>query len=179
MSLIALAALVALLIARHVLWSFAAQRPADYAAGPLLDPRQHLNGPLACDGVIFGPTGRVVSRFVARMEGEWQGDRGTLREWFRYDSGTEQMRVWHLELDAERRLQARAEDVIGTGMGQVQGSAMGLRYRIRLAPGAGGHVLSVVDWMYLTPDGVLVNRSQFRKFGLKVAELVATIRPAP
>ena len=28
------------------------------------------------------------------------------------------------------------------------------------------------------PGGALVNRSQFRKFGLKVAELVATIRPA-
>jgi len=38
-------------------------------------------------------------------------------------------------------------------------------------------VLKTVDWMYLTPDGTIVNRSQFRKFGIKVAELVATLRP--
>jgi hypothetical protein len=30
--------------------------------------------------------------------------------------------------------------------------------------------------MYLTPGGVIVNRSQFRKFGIRVAELVATMR---
>ena len=41
----------------------------------------------------------------------------------------------------------------------------------------GSHVLKTVDWMYLTPDGTIVNRSQFRKFGIKVAELVATLRP--
>ncbi|MEM7321134.1 MAG: DUF3833 family protein, partial [Pseudomonadota bacterium] len=34
------------------------------------------------------------------------------------------------------------------------------------------------DWMYLAPNGTIVNRSQFRKFGIQVAELVATMRPA-
>jgi hypothetical protein len=33
--------------------------------------------------------------------------------------------------------------------------------------------------MYLAPNGTIVNRSQFRKYGLKVAELVATLRPVP
>lgn len=169
---------LAALALRHLMWSFPAQKAVDYSDAVAFDPRTHLNGPLTCDGVIFGPAGRVVSRFTARMEGEWQGDQGILREWFQYDSGTEQARVWHLRLGPDGRLQAEAEDVVGAGSGQISGSAMGLRYRIRLAPGAGGHVLSVVDWMYLVPGGTLVNRSQFRKFGLKVAELVATIRPA-
>jgi len=34
----------------------------------------------------------------------------------------------------------------------------------------------VTDWMYLTENGTVMNRSQFRKFGIKVAELVATMR---
>ena len=38
-------------------------------------------------------------------------------------------------------------------------------------------MLSTVDWMYLTPNGTIMNRSQFRKYGIKVAELVATMRP--
>jgi hypothetical protein len=54
-----------------------------------------------------------------------------------------------------------------------------LRYRIRLTPEAGGHVLDVTDWMYLMENGTIMNRSQFRKFGIKLAELVATMRPAP
>ena len=37
-------------------------------------------------------------------------------------------------------------------------------------------MLDVVDWMYLTPNGTIINRSQFRKFGIKVAELFCTMR---
>jgi hypothetical protein len=51
-----------------------------------------------------------------------------------------------------------------------------LNYRIRLPESAGGHVLDTTDWMYLTENGTIINRSQFRKYGLKVAELVATMR---
>ena len=72
---------------------------------------------------------------------------------------------------------AEADDVVGTGTGRQEGSAVLLEYRLRLTPEAGGHVLSVTDWMYLTPGGAIMNRSQFRKFGIKVAELVATMRP--
>jgi hypothetical protein len=45
-----------------------------------------------------------------------------------------------------------------------------------MAESAGGHVLDVTDWMYLMENGTIMNRSQFRKFGIKVAELVATMR---
>ena len=44
---------------------------------------------------------------------------------------------------------------------------------------AGGWVLDVTDWMYLMENGTIINRSQFRKFGIKVAELVATMRQVP
>jgi hypothetical protein len=58
----------------------------------------------------------------------------------------------------------------------MTGSAVQLRYRIRLPEESGGHVLDTVDWMYLAPNGTVMNRSQFRKFGIPVAELVATMR---
>ena len=75
-------------------------------------------------------------------------------------------------------IRAEAPDLVGTGSGQQMGGSVMLRYRIRLPEDAGGHVLSVTDWMYLAPNGTIINRSQFRKFGIKVAELVATMRPA-
>jgi Protein of unknown function (DUF3833) len=169
--------MLALVILRSRYASFAAQRPADYASGPTFDLRQHLSGPLACEGVIFGPTGRVTSRFVADMQGTWSGDTGTLAEVFHYDSGTIQHRAWTLALGQGGNITATASDVVGQGQGRVEGSGVVLRYRIRLTPEAGGHVLDVTDWMYLMDNGAIMNRSQFRKFGIMVAELVATIRP--
>ncbi len=169
---------IALMALRTRYASFAAQAPSDYAGkGPDFDLRRHLSGPLTCEGVIFGPTGRVTSRFVADMQGSWDGATGTLSEVFRYDSGTVQHRAWTLTLGQNGKIVATAADVEGQGSGRVEGSGVLLRYRIRLTPEAGGHVLDVTDWMYLLDNGAIINRSQFRKFGIKVAELVATIRP--
>ncbi|OIQ70157.1 hypothetical protein GALL_482310 [mine drainage metagenome] len=52
-----------------------------------------------------------------------------------------------------------------------------MRYRLRLSGKHEGLVVNVRDWLYLLPDGTVLNRSQMRKFGILVAELVATIRP--
>ncbi len=146
--------------------------------GPDFDVRRHLSGPILCEGVIYGPTGRVTSRFVADMEGTWDGNRGTLTERFRYDSGAVQDRAWRLTVANDGAIRAEADDIVGTGRGRQEGAAVRLDYNIRLPAEAGGHVLAVTDWMYLMENGTIINRSQFRKFGIKVAELVATMRPA-
>lgn len=158
---------------------FRSQRPRDFAGkGPAFDPLLHLNGPILCEGVIYGPFGRVSSRFVARMHGVWDGNRGTLREDFRYDDGSTQQRAWRLVLLPDGRLQAEADDLAGLGAGQISGPAVQMRYRLRLPASAGGHVVSVVDWMLLVENGSILNRSRFYKFGIPVAELVATMRRA-
>jgi Protein of unknown function (DUF3833) len=167
-------------IARKRYWSFQAQQSSDLAkAGPVFDLREHLNGPILCEGLIYGPTGRVASRFVADMDGSWDGNTGTLRERFHYDSGTVQDRVWTLHLTPDGNIRAEAPDVIGAGSGRAEGAGVNMNYRIRLTPEAGGHVLNVTDWMYLMENGTIMNRSQFSKFGITVAELVATMRKRP
>jgi hypothetical protein len=169
--------LVLMVVSRRWI-GFTAQSPSDFAGqGPVFDPRTHLNGPIQCEGVIYGPFGRVASRFVADMNGTWDGNNGTLTEDFRYDSGLTQARCWTLQLGNDGGIRATAPDVVGDGAGVVCGASVRLRYRVRLAPSAGGHVLEVTDWMYLMENGTIMNRSQFFKWGIKVAELVATMRP--
>lgn len=175
--LIGASLMVAAMILKSRYLSFSAQRPEDYADGPMFDIRERFNGPIVCEGVIYGPMGRVSSRFVADFEASWSGNVGTMVEKFHYDSGQVQDRVWTLTLGNDGRIKAEAPDVVGTGTGQQNGSAVLLNYRIKLTKEAGGHALDVTDWMYLMANGSIMNRSQFRKFGIKVAELVATMRP--
>ncbi len=173
-----LATLLVLLAQRFA--GFRSQKPGDLAgASPRFDLRAALSGPILCEGVIYGPLGRVSSRFVAEMEGVWEGNRGVLRERFTYCSGRVQMREWRLTVGNDGTIRAEADDVVGAGSGRAEGAGVQLLYRIKLDPQAGGHVLDVVDWMYLMENGTIMNRSQFRKFGIKVAELVATMRPMP
>lgn len=174
---IALVVAALLLLAWPRFLGFRSQRPRDFAGkGPAFDPALHLNGPILCEGVIYGPLGRVSSRFVAKMEGVWDGNRGTLRESFRYDDGSEQQRAWRLVVQPDGRLQAEADDLAEVGAGQVSGPTVQMLYRLRLPASAGGHVVSVVDWMVLMENGSILNRSRFYKFGIPVAELVATMR---
>ncbi|MGJ8583992.1 MAG: DUF3833 domain-containing protein [Marinosulfonomonas sp.] len=157
---------------------FRSQKPQDFDGTlPAFDIRTHLSGPIDCEGVIYGPTGRVASSFVAKMNGDWRGASGTLSEDFTYSGGSVQHRKWNLSLGNDGRFTATADDILGTAKGVQNGKSVRMEYTIRLPEGSGGHVLSVTDWMYLMDNGNIINRSEMRKFGFKVAELVATMRP--
>mgnify|MGYP003886074007 FL=1 len=177
----ALLLLIVLAFAARSVWlSFRAQSPADYAGTePAFSLQRHLSGDLLCEGIIYGPTGRVTSRFTARMVGDWEGDTGTLTEAFTYANGRTQNRKWTLQMQDATHFTATADDIIGEARGELSGATLKMSYRIRLPEDAGGHVLDATDWLYLTGDGVIINRSEMRKFGIKVAELIATMRPAP
>lgn len=180
MKTLAVLLLLALLavIARNLFFAFRAQTPAEYAGtGPDFALPEHLSGEIASEGLIFGPNGRMTSRFVARMVGEWQGNSGTLSEEFTYSNGRQQSRKWFIELGENGTFTATADDIVGVARGTVSGATVKMEYRIVLPAEAGGHTLDVTDWLYLSENGVILNRSELRKFGIKVAELIATMRP--
>ena len=172
-------ALIALfLIIRERFAGFSSQTPRYYeTTKPSFSLNEHLSGPILCEGVIYGPTGKVATSFVAHMEGVWEGNKGTLSEDFSYSNGRKQLRKWHLTSGVENSFNATADDIIGVGKGVVSGSTAMLKYTIELPKEAGGYRLDVTDWMYLTENGTIMNRSEMRKFGFKVAELIATMRP--
>ena len=165
-----------------VFWSrkmrFVAQLPEHYAeTEPQVDIRQVLNGPMDAEGMIFDFRGRMTSRFTARFHASWDGAKGVMTEDFSYSTGRMQQREWTLDVGNDGRFRATAPDIIGTAEGVQSGATMKMTYRIALPKEAGGHVLDVTDWMYLVENGTILNRSEFRKFGIKVAELMATFRP--
>jgi hypothetical protein len=102
-----------------------------------------------------------------------------LSEEFSYSNGKQQSRKWFLTLGEGNIFTATAEDIVGKARGVVSGSTVKMEYQIVLPEEAGGHTLNAIDWLYLTESGVIMNKSEMRKFGLKVAELVATMRPDP
>ncbi|MCY4153041.1 MAG: DUF3833 family protein [Aestuariivita sp.] len=175
--LIGAGSVMLLCVVRHFVASFAAQKSEHYDSGqPIFDIQTQLNGPILCEGVIFGPLGRVSGRFVGNFDINWDGTVGIMKEHFRYDDGSELSREWQLHVEDGGRVRATAADIIGTAIGQQSGPTLKMKYRIKLEA-AGTPVLSAIDWMYLLPNGTIINRSQFRKFGIKVAELVATMKP--
>ncbi len=158
-------------------WGFSAQGTYDYAeASPEFVPADTLSGRYLSEGLIYDYTGRVAARFKAEMIGDFTETGGTLKEHFIYASGREDRREWTLTFQDDKRFTATAPDLVGKAQGEASGNALKMTYKLRLPEDAGGHVLSVTDWMYLTDEGTIINRSQMRKFGVKAAELIAVFK---
>lgn len=144
----------------------------------VLRVEEYFNGTLWADGLLLDRRGRVRRRFHVDMRGQWAGDWGRLHEAFVFDDGERQQRTWSLrrlpEQDGVRRYEATAGDVVGTARGHARGHE--LRWNYVLAVPVGGRVFHVRmdDRMYLLGERVLINRTEMRKFGVRVGTLFIT-----
>ncbi len=138
---------------------------------PALDLKTYFTGPIKAWGVVQNRRGEVTRRFDVEMIGSWSGDIGTLEEHFDYYDGKTQKRVWTIRKTADGRYEGTAGDILGTAQGQAEGSAMRWAYVMDLPVGDKTYRITFDDWMFLMNDGVLINRSYLKKFGITVAEL--------
>jgi hypothetical protein len=138
---------------------------------PVLDLQTYFTGPIKAWGLIQNRSGEVTRRFDVTMNGTWKGDVGTLEEHFQYYDGETQKRVWTITKTAENRYEGTAGDILDKASGHSSGSAMRWAYKMDLPVGDTTYRITFDDWMFLMNDGVLINRSYLKKFGITVAEL--------
>ena len=143
---------------------------------PTLDLATYFDGPLAAWGYFADRSGEVKRRFKVEMVGEWRGNEGVLTEDFSWSDGSTSRRVWRIKrLDAHRYV-GRADDVKGEADGVAYGNALQWKYTLLLPVDGKVYEVRFDDWMYLMEDGVMLNKSEMRKFGFKLGEVVIAFR---
>jgi len=140
-------------------------------SSPQLDLQEYFTGPIKAWGVVQDRKGHVTRRFDVTMVGTWEGDTGTLEEDFKYYDGEEQKRIWTIKRLGDGKYEGTAGDILGKADGEVQGSAMRWAYQMDLPVGDKTYKITFDDWMFQMNDGILINRSYLKKFGITVAEL--------
>ena len=149
----------------------------DYANNtPVLDIRNYLNGDLEAWGVFIDRKGKAEPSFHVIMKGSWQGNTGTLQEYFTYSDGKKDERVWTFTFADEHNFTATAHDVIGTAKGSQYGNAVNMNYVLALKTKESTHNVNMEDWLYLMDEKTVINRTWMSKFGINVGELVITFR---
>lgn len=138
---------------------------------PKLDLQEYFTGPIKAWGIVQDRKGHVTRRFDVEMVGTWEGGVGTLDEVFEYYDGKTDKRVWTIKKVADGQYEGSAGDIIGKASGAVEGNAMRWAYQMDLDVGDNTYRITFDDWMFLMNDGVLINRSYLKKFGITVAEL--------
>jgi hypothetical protein len=138
---------------------------------PRLDLFDYFAGDTRAWGIFESRSGELMRQFTVDIRGEVEGDSLTLTEDFVYADGETQQRIWRIRRLDEHRFEGRADDVVGTANGLAYGQALNWRYTLRLPFRDSTLEVKFDDWMYLQPDGVLINRATVSKFGFKVGEV--------
>jgi hypothetical protein len=146
---------------------------------PKMSMEEFFNGPIKGWGMVQDRKGRVVRRFDVVMEGSWEGDVGTLKEKFVYYDGEEQERIWTIKRSTDSRYTGTAGDIIGKAEGEVRGNAVRWKYQMDLKVGDSTYRITFDDWMFRMNDGILINKSYLKKFGITMAELTLFMQKQP
>lgn len=140
-------------------------------AQPQMKLEEYFKGPIKAWGMVQDRSGNVVRRFDIDLVGSWENGEGKLVEDFSYYDGEKQNRVWTIKKVADQRYEGFADDIIGKAEGEVVGNAVRWAYEMELPVDGRTFKVTFDDWMFLMNDGVLINRSYIKKFGITMAEL--------
>lgn len=133
---------------------------------------EYFNGPIKAWGIVQDRSGNVINRFEADMVGTWDGNQGVLDEDFVYlDTGEEKKRIWKITKIDDLTYEGRADDIIGTATGTPYGNAVRWTYEMDIDANGKTYRLKFDDWIWAMNDGVIINRSYLKKFGITFAEV--------
>ena len=152
-------------------------KPEDFAGRePTLLIEDYFAGRTKAWGMFQDRFGTVRRQFVVDIEGTWDGETLTLVEDFVYDDGETEQRIWRIKKRGEHGYVGEADGVIGTAEGEAYGNALYWTYDFALEVGESTWNVTFDDWMFLQPDGVLINRAEVSKFGIELGQVTLAFR---
>lgn len=127
-------------------------------------------------GLFEDRLGNVRREFVIDIEGVWDGEQLTLTEDFVYSDGERETRVWTLDKTGHDTYTGSTDNMIGDATGRVAGNAFNWQYDFNLRVGDGTWKVNFNDWMFLQPNGVLLNKATVSRWGLKIGTVFISFR---
>lgn len=138
---------------------------------PDLILEQYFLGRTFASGIFEDRFGNVRRQFTVDIDGTWDGKTLTLTEDFIFGDGETETRVWSIEKIAPAAYVGTADDVIGSAKGTVSGNTLNWKYDMRLKVGGSRVKVHFDDWMFLQPNGVLINKATISKLGLDIGRV--------
>lgn len=142
---------------------------------PKFELQTFFSGSLTAHGILKNRSGEVTRYFNATLEGSWDNGVGTLAEVFVFDDGEVQERTWVMTPDDQGNYSATANDVVGSGDIKIAGNALFMNYVLQVPYDGDLLEVNVDDRMYMVKEGVVINESVMKKFGVEVGYLSIVI----
>ena len=138
---------------------------------PALNIESYFDGPVIAWGMIQDYNDKVTRRFCVELVGIWIDNKGELKETFYFDDGEITYRNWQLVRTSNNQFTGTAEDVIGTAKGKQNGFAFQWQYQLSVDIDDKNYHFTLDDWMYQIDQYRVFNKTEMKKFGIKVADI--------
>ncbi|WP_395745474.1 DUF3833 family protein [Prosthecobacter sp.] len=160
--------------------SCSGSRARDFAdKGPPLDPKAYFSGHLQSSGMVQNHGGKVRDEFTTRIHGVPSQKGLLLIQDFTFASGRKVHRVWDIDVLDAHHFEGEASDGVGLARGEAWGNAFEWNYTLAVPKGGRKFDINFHQIMLLQPDGTLLNRAQFGKFGLRLGTVTESFRKLP
>lgn len=146
---------------------------------PPLVLEQYFLGQTRAWGMFQDRSGELKRSFEVDINGRMVNGELVMTEDFVYNDGEKSQRVWRIKRLDANHYEGRADDVIGVARGVVHGRALNWSYTLVLPVGERTYPVQFDDWMFLQPDGVLLNRARMSKFGVELGQVTLSFRKQP
>ena len=144
-------------------------KPIDFKdAEPKLVIEKYFDGKTQATGIFEDRFGDLRRQFTVDIDGAWDGRELILDERFEYSDGETDRRIWKILKTGDDTYEGRAGDIIGTAEGTAYGNALNWSYDMDLKIGDSTIQVHFNDWMFLQPNGVLLNRAHVSKLGIEI-----------
>ncbi len=139
---------------------------------PKLDLYSYFAGSTRGWGIVQDRGGKMTRQFIVAIDGTVnQAGELVLTEDFTWNNGEKTQRIWTIMKNGAQTYRGRAADVQGEAQGIASGNALNWRYNLLIAVDGSEWSISFDDWMFLQPEGILLNRATMEKFGFRVGEV--------
>jgi|TARA_B110000438_G_scaffold230295_1_gene225297 hypothetical protein len=151
----------------------AKMKPIDFKnTVPQFILEEYFKGSTQASGIFEDRFGNIRRQFSVDITGTWNGQDLVLDEQFLYDDGERDQRIWTIKKINAHTYKGRADDVIGAAHGEAYGNALNWRYDMNLKIGSSTIKVHFNDWMFLQSSGILLNRAEVSKFGIKLGTVI-------
>lgn len=144
---------------------------------PTLNLFSYFEGDTRGWGMFNDRKGTLKRQFVVDIKGYKNADGAlVLEEDFVWNDGEKSRRVWTIKQSDNNNYIGTADDVIGEARGISAGNSLNWSYDLNLPVGDKSYVVHFDDWMFLQPDGVMLNRAKMSKFGFGLGEVFISFK---
>jgi hypothetical protein len=152
-------------------------KPEDFAnKQPRFIIEDYFTGKTKAWGIFEDRFGNLRREFVVDITGAWDGKQLVLDERFLYSDGEKEQRIWTINKIDENTYTGTAGGVVGIAQGKSYGNVLNWVYDFDLKVGDDKWRVRFDDWMYLQPDGVMLNKAEVSKWGFHIGTVTLAFR---